>query len=447
MRDTQKHEIDPLEAIYALNIGDFVAESFISDDLLNKISDRLAGDPAKLRAQLEELIHIYSMDKTLRILGFESSDGFIIYDSIAQTLCEMFQVDGCHIFQGAHKDGGHEVLSLTGTSNTQMPTGKRWNIGIEVGEDDFFSVAYRAPETQLIADTGKLDNWQPMTELGMDKTKSLIVTPLREGKRPLGLLVFESNKATPFNAELKTLANATARMFVTGIRLQQLVAEAQAEVQTGELNTNLLLNLRAQITESIADLGVHQQEFVEALSHAIDARNDFTRGHSKNVAELSLRIGDALKLNEKTIDLVYYAGLLGALGKINIDGNVFAKKQDLTGDERDELRNHPNMGVAMLGKINFLSESRPYVQSQKERWDGSGGPEGLKGRNIPLGSRILAVADAYCAMTGDRPYREPPMSHEKALQALQKEAGTLWDPDVVAVLATMDWESDLTSRW
>src|SRR5262245_57280498 len=95
------HVSDPLEAIYALNIGDFVAESFISEDLLNKISQRIAGDPDKLRAQLEELIQIYSVDRTLGILGFEGTQNFVLYDSVSQTLARMFQVDACHLFQVA----------------------------------------------------------------------------------------------------------------------------------------------------------------------------------------------------------------------------------------------------------------------------------------------------------------------------------------------------------
>jgi hypothetical protein len=82
---------DPIEAIYALNIGDFMADSFISDDLLRKISHRLSDDPDKLKAQLEELIQIYSMDKTLGVLGLDAQAGFLIYDSIAATLAGMFQ--------------------------------------------------------------------------------------------------------------------------------------------------------------------------------------------------------------------------------------------------------------------------------------------------------------------------------------------------------------------
>lgn len=443
--DASVPDKETLEAIYALNIGDFVLDSFISDELLNKISNRLGNDQDKLRAQLEELIQIYSMDKTLNILGFESHEGFVFYDSIASTLAQMFRVDACHIFQVAKKDSGESYLSLTGTSKP-LSGPRRWDIGIQIRDNDFLSRIYRGTATEVVEDVTVLPDRHPLepeTELDQGRVISLIATPLREGGKPMGLLVFESYERTAFSPELSRLAEATARIFVTATRLQQLVAEAQDYLIMGEDEDNAqkdmsrLLSLRAQITESIADLGIHQQQFVEGLSEAIDARNNYTRGHSKNVAEVARRLGETLELNEKTVDLIYFAGLLGSLGKVHIPDRMLEKKDRLSENEWDELRNHPNVGVSLLGKINFLSEVKPYVQSQKERWDGSGSPEGLEGQSIPLGARILALADAYQAMVSERPYREGRMSHEDAVAALQQEAGSRWDPMLVEKLDTL----------
>ena len=97
------------------------------------------------------------------------------------------------------------------------------------------------------------------------------------------------------------------------------------------------------------------------------------------------------------------------------------------------MQNHPNVGVSILMSINFLSEVVPYINYHKERWDGLGEPEGLKGRSIPLGSRIIALADAYSAMTSERTYREA-MSKEKALEIIREESGIKWDPELVEVL-------------
>lgn len=432
---------DPMEAIYALNIGDFVAESFISDELLTKISHRLADDPQKLKAQLEELIHIYSIDNTLGVLGLDAQAGFLIYDSIASTLAEMFEVDACHVFQVATKDTSEQSLSLTGTS-LPLDSSQRWEISVQTKSLNFLCDVYRSHEAAIYADVAKIPNWRPLEGLQQQKTVSLIAAPLREGHRAMGILLFECQKKTDFPQELQHLAAVTAQVFVTSMRLQQLVAQAQEKITEAPLDNNALLNLRAQITESIADLGIHQQEFVEALAAAVDARHQFTQGHSKMVGELARAIAEQLDLNEKTIDLTYMAGLLGSLGKVRIPREIISKKESLRPEEWERLCNHPNMGVSLLVKINFLADVVPYVHSQNERWDGSGKPEGLKGRSIPLGSRILAVANAYYAMTQERPYRgQPPLSHSEALATLQEEAGSKWDPLVLDALAKISEDS------
>lgn len=424
---------DPLEAIYALNIGDFVAESFISDDLLTKISERMADDPGKLKAQLEELIHIYSIDKTLGVLGLDAQSGFLIYDSIASTLEQMFQVKACHLFQTSTKETGEQSLSLTGTS-LELDRSQRWEVSIPAKSNDILIDVLQGYETRVFNDISKVPNWRPNARLNQQQTKSLMATPLREGGKSMGVLVFESSEPMDFPEEVVALADMTAKVFVTGMRLQQLVAEAQDKITASQRDINKLLNMRAQITESIADLGIHQQEFVEALSRAVDARHNFTRGHSMQVGELARSIAETLELNEKTIDLTYMAGLLGSVGKVHIPQEIINKKDSLSPAEWEQLRDHPNVGVSLLVKINFLSEVVPFVHSQNERWDGSGSPEKLKGRSIPLGSRILAVANAYYAMTQERPYRGEPLSHADALKTLQREAGSKWDPLVVEAL-------------
>ena len=138
-------------------------------------------------------------------------------------------------------------------------------------------------------------------------------------------------------------------------------------------------------------------------------------------------------MNEKTTDLVYYAGLLQNIGKITLPESLFTNKGKLSKEEWEKLQNHPNVGVNLLMNINFLSEVIPYIHYHKERWDGGGEPEGLKGNSIPFGSRIIAVADAYTAMTSDRSYRDA-MSQDDALEIMKSEAAVKWDPDVVNAL-------------
>ena len=138
-------------------------------------------------------------------------------------------------------------------------------------------------------------------------------------------------------------------------------------------------------------------------------------------------------MNEKTTDLIYYAGLLQNIGKIAVPEKLFASNGKLSPEELKSIQEHADFGVHLLMNINFLSEVVPYITYQKERYDGSGEPEGLKGQSIPFGSRIIAAADAYCAMTSDRPYRKA-MPVEKALEIMQAESGKKWDPVVVQAL-------------
>ena len=148
--------------------------------------------------------------------------------------------------------------------------------------------------------------------------------------------------------------------------------------------------------------------------------------------DISTEIG----LNEKTKDLIYYAALLRNIGKITLPEELFNKKEKLSAEDWEKLQNHPNVGVSILMSINFLSEVVPYINYHKERWDGKGEPEGLKGRSIPFGSRIIAIADAYSALTSERTYRNA-LSKEKALEIVRSESGIKWDPELVEVLVEM----------
>ena len=113
---------------------------------------------------------------------------------------------------------------------------------------------------------------------------------------------------------------------------------------------------------------------------------------------------------------------------------LFATNGKLSPEDLKKIQEHSNTGVHLLMNINFLSEVVPYIKYQKEKYDGTGSPEGLKGQSIPFGSRIIAVADSYCAMTSDRPYRKA-MDKQKAFEIMQSEAGTKWDPVVIEALA------------
>ena len=169
------------------------------------------------------------------------------------------------------------------------------------------------------------------------------------------------------------------------------------------------------------------------MATAVDIKGQYSVAHSQNTADLARKLSDELGLNEKTKDLIYYAGLLSNIGKIALPEELFSNRGKLSKEDWDKLKTYSNIGVNILMKINFLSEVVPYICYHKERYDGSGEPEGLARMSIPLGSRIIAVADAYSALTSDRAYRKA-MTKEEALTIMKQEAGTKWDPIIVDAL-------------
>ena len=170
-----------------------------------------------------------------------------------------------------------------------------------------------------------------------------------------------------------------------------------------------------------------------SLAHAVDARDAYTGRHSYMVSELAARIATLLGLTAEEIDLVRLAGSLHDLGKLAVPEEILRKPGPLTEAERLVLGRHPQIGYRMLRSLGVEPVST-WVLHHHERWDGRGYPQGLGGDSIPLGSRILFVADAYDAMTSERVYQSP-VAHEEAVAELERCAGSQFDPQIVAVFA------------
>nr|WP_205685163.1 HD domain-containing phosphohydrolase [Peribacillus acanthi] len=172
------------------------------------------------------------------------------------------------------------------------------------------------------------------------------------------------------------------------------------------------------------------ESFYIVFAATLDARDPYTAGHSIRVADYSILIAEKAGLSEDQIDLLKKSALLHDIGKIGIRDSVLLKEGRLTEEEFDTIKQHPVIGANILEQINLTDELKPLLPGVKyhhERYDGKGYPEGLKGEEIPLFGRIMAVADAYDAMTSDRPYRKG-MPQEKALSILEEGKGSQWDP-------------------
>jgi hypothetical protein len=183
-------------------------------------------------------------------------------------------------------------------------------------------------------------------------------------------------------------------------------------------------------------------ESIVALTAAVEARDENTRGHNNRVAELAVRIGRAMELPTDTLRTLARAGLLHDVGKIGIPDAILSKPGPLDADEWTVIKRHPALGREILLRVPSLHREAEIVIAHHERIDGSGYPRGLRGEQIPLEARILAVADTYDVLISDRPYRRA-FDNDRAIRILQEESGThLWEPAVRALLRSLGQRED-----
>jgi len=170
---------------------------------------------------------------------------------------------------------------------------------------------------------------------------------------------------------------------------------------------------------------------VRSLITALEAKDLYTRGHSERVARYSRAIAQALGMSKTDVERIEIAALMHDIGKVGIGKGILSKPGRLTVEEVREIRSHPATGMTILSDLRVLSDLSRIVVAHHERWDGSGYPNGLSGAAIPFESRILAVADAYDAMTSNRPYRSA-LSRREAVDEVRRGSGIQFDEAVVA---------------
>lgn len=168
---------------------------------------------------------------------------------------------------------------------------------------------------------------------------------------------------------------------------------------------------------------------IEAFNSAMEAKDPYTFGHASRVQEYAVWLGTAEGLSYSKIEFIKNAAILHDIGKIGISDTILNKKERLTDEEFEEIKKHPSIGSGIIKKVNFLEEISIIIKYHHERYDGKGYPEGLEGDEIPVESSILAIADAYDAMTTDRPYRRS-LSKETALEEIKANLGTQFHPDL-----------------
>jgi putative nucleotidyltransferase with HDIG domain len=233
-------------------------------------------------------------------------------------------------------------------------------------------------------------------------TKNMICVPVKTKDKLVGVLQAINKKDTSFGTDDLDL--------LTGLSHQVAIAIE---------NARLYDELRETFYATI-----------HALAETIEKRDPYTAGHTKRVMNYSLAVGRMMGLSKREMEDLKLSAILHDIGKIGVRDDVLLKNDKLTSDEFKKIMMHTVFGAEILNHIRQLKSVVPGVKNHHEKYDGSGYPDGLKGDDIPVIARIIAVTDTFDAMTTDRPYRKG-LSFDTAFEELKKHAGTQFDPDVV----------------
>lgn len=254
----------------------------------------------------------------------------------------------------------------------------------------------------IIDDVTAYPDWLPIPDT--EHIRCWMGVPLVVQNRVLGWLNLDKSEPGFYDASLENLALAFANQ--AAIALEN--ARLYNELETSYLQTVL------------------------ALARAMDARDSYTADHSSRMAAIARAIAGRMGCSWEEIQAIEWAALLHDIGKIGIPDHILRKSESLSDEEWEVMRRHPDIGAEIIAPVQRLTYVAPIVRSHQEKFDGSGYPRGLKGEEIPLGARILAVVDAYSAITDERVYRKA-RSHEDALDEIRRCAGTHFDPHVVEI--------------
>ena len=267
----------------------------------------------------------------------------------------------------------------------------------------------RTGRPQYIPNLGEIKDILPFEAGLLQKGLiSVMRVPLTAGNEIIGTLGFGAKRASAFTPE----------DLLTAERLGSQISVALA-------NARLITDLEES---SIAT--------IKSLSNAIDAKSQWTSGHSEGVARYAQAIGKTMGFDEKRLNDLEVAALLHDIGKIGTYAYILDKREKLTEEEWSLIRQHPDKGVEIIAPIKQLKHIVSAIKHHHEFFDGSGYPSGLKGEEIPIMARILAVADAVDAMSFDRPYRKG-MRRDEIIQELNRCAGNQFDPEIVKVLLSI----------
>jgi putative nucleotidyltransferase with HDIG domain len=318
----------------------------------------------------------YFIDMTTRITDSDRAT-LMLFDDVTQELY-------VEVYRGFDDNGVNELRLKIGTGVAGQAALHRRPIRIE--------------------NTGKSSEYKELPKVGRKTDLTLISAPLVNKDNLVGVINCERvlTKKGPFTPENLDL-------------LETLASQASIAIENARLYHNLL--------------NVYL-ETIRSLAAAIDAKDSYTHGHSRRVTDLSVGIALEMDLAKSEVDTIRHASLLHDVGKIGISEQILLKPGRLTDEEFETIKSHPHIGAGILNSIEFLKNVCEIIKHHHERYDGRGYPDALAADEIPLGSRIICVADSFDAITSNRPYRKP-MTFQEAVDEVVNCSGSQFDPKVV----------------
>jgi putative nucleotidyltransferase with HDIG domain len=368
----------------ALKLGafDYLTKPFSVDELERTVRRAIEWRRVRQeRQRLSEVVALYEISRTFT----STLDTETAVREIVELLWRRFSPAALSLSLVHPDDNELELLAHRGESANSM-VGIRVPIRQDAGCDALFEGHARL-----------VNNSQPVDP------SHLARLVLRSNDRPVGVIDLVRSPDQPaFDSDDRTL-----------------LAICASQIAASLDNSRLYRQLKYQNLETIA-----------ALAASIDARDPYTAGHSLQVTRYAVRLGEVIGLTNDRIEALRYGGLLHDIGKIGVPDVILLKPAHLTPDEMEIMRAHAVIGVEIVRGIKALRAVLPIIRHHHERIDGVGYPDGLRGDQIPLEARIMAIADAYDTMTSDRAYRRA-MSQEEAVAELQCGRGTQWDADLI----------------
>ncbi len=363
-----------------------------SDDAIECVGQQLIDS-------YEEISHLYSITQSMTVVQHPVQFVTIVCQELLATL--RFAWIGA-IFE--HDKARLKKLSgsFTLTGDTTCPEQEIRNLVEQL-------VHMANSDAPLVIEPEAKPEHERFAVLG----KTVIAFPICRDNKVIGLLV-AGDKQGPDD----TLSSVDMKLF--GATATHTAIFLENAVLYDDLNTMFMGTL-------------------EALTASIDAKDRYTRGHSQRVAQLTQQVASAIGLPERIIKRMHIAGLVHDVGKIGVPEAVLCKPGKLTDKEFDQVRKHPEIGYKILKDIPQFKDILPCVLYHHERWDGKGYPHGLVGQQIPLIARMMALADAFDAMSSTRTYRDA-RSRSDALREIQDCAGTQFDPDIAPVFVKLNFD-------